>query len=297
MTSGPIKRREPFRPHIPGRYLLLLVTALCVGMILTTYFTDILDGPLSGFANYVVVPFQDGVSKTGEWLISRKQLVSDIKELQKENEALKTENEELSVTNNALQQEKHELSELRDLYQLDQTYVDYPKTGSRIIAKENGSWYHSFVIDKGTADGLEEDMNVLASGGLVGRITYIGKNWARVQSIIDDNSNVSATVLSTQDNLVVSGDLTLYQEGTIRFSELSDPDGNVKVGDSVVTSNISDKYLPGILIGYISEIQTDPNNLTRSGRITPAVDFARLDTVLVILEQKQTVSESDETNQ
>ena len=291
MSSGPIRRREPFRPHIPGRYLLLLVTALCVGMILTTYYTDVLNGPLSGFANYVVIPFQDGVSKAGEWLIKREQLVSDIKELQKENEALRQENEELSVTNNALLQEKHELTELRNLYQLDQTYADFPKTGCRIIAKENGSWYHSFVIDKGSEDGLSVDMNVLADGGLVGRITYIGRHWSRVQAVIDDNSNVSATVLSSQKNLIVSGNLTLYEEGTIRFSELADPDDLVKVGDSVVTSNISDKYLPGILIGYISEIQTDPNNLTKSGRITPAVDFSRLDTVLVIQKLKQTAED------
>lgn len=291
MSSGPIRRREPFRPHIPGRNLLLLVTALCVGMILTTYYTDVLNGPLSGFANYVVIPFQDGVSKAGEWLIKREQLVSDIKELQKENEALRQENEELSVTNNALLQEKHELTELRNLYQLDQTYADFPKTGCRIIAKENGSWYHSFVIDKGSEDGLSVDMNVLADGGLVGRITYIGRHWSRVQAVIDDNSNVSATVLSSQKNLIVSGNLTLYEEGTISFSELADPDDLVKVGDSVVTSNISDKYLPGILIGYISEIQTDPNNLTKSGRITPAVDFSRLDTVLVIQKLKQTAED------
>lgn len=291
MSSGPIRRREPFRPHIPGRYLLLLVTALCVGMILTTYYTDILNGPLSGFANYIVIPFQDGVSKAGEWLIKREQLVSDIKELQKENEALRQENEELSVTNNALLQEKHELTELRNLYQLDQTYADFPKTGCRIIAKENGSWYHSFVIDKGSEDGLSVDMNVLADGGLVGRITYIGRHWSRVQAVIDDNSNVSATVLSSQKNLIVSGNLTLYEEGTISFSELADPDDRVKVGDSVVTSNISDKYLPGILIGYISEIQTDSNNLTKSGRITPAVDFSRLDTVLVIQKLKQTAED------
>lgn len=291
MSSGPIRRREPFRPHIPGRYLLLLVTALCVGMILTTYYTDVLNGPLSGFANYVVIPFQDGVSKAGEWLIKREQLVSDIKELQKENKALRQENEELSVTNNALLQEKHELTELRNLYQLDQTYADFPKTGCRIIAKENGSWYHSFVIDKGSEDGLSVDMNVLADGGLVGRITYIGRHWSRVQAVIDDNSNVSATVLSSQKNLIVSGNLTLYEEGTISFSELADPDDLVKVGDSVVTSNISDKYLPGILIGYISEIQTDPNNLTKSGRITPAVDFSRLDTVLVIQKLKQTAED------
>lgn len=293
MSSGPIRRREPFRPHIPGRYLLLLVTALCVGMILTTYYTDVLNGPLSGFANYVVIPFQDGVSKAGEWLIKREQLVSDIKELQKENEALRQENEELSVTNNALLQEKHELTELRNLYQLDQTYADFPKTGCRIIAKENGSWYHSFVIDKGSEDGLSVDMNVLADGGLVGRITYIGRHWSRVQAVIDDNSNVSATVLSSQKNLIVFGNLTLYEEGTISFSELADPDDLVKVGDSVVTSNISDKYLPGILIGYISEIQTDPNNLTKSGRITPAVDFSRLDTVLVIQKLKQTAEDDD----
>lgn len=291
MSSGPIRRREPFRPHIPGRYLLLLVTALCVGMILTTYYTDVLNGPLSGFANYIVIPFQDGVSKAGEWLIKREQLVSDIKELQKENEALRQENEELSVTNNALLQEKHELTELRNLYQLDQTYADFPKIGCRIIAKENGSWYHSFVIDKGSEDGLSVDMNVLADGGLVGRITYIGRHWSRVQAVIDDNSNVSATVLSSQKNLIVSGNLTLYEEGTISFSELADPDDLVKVGDSAVTSNISDKYLPGILIGYISEIQTDSNNLTKSGRITPAVDFSRLDTVLVIQKLKQTAED------
>ena len=291
MSSGPIRRREPFRPHIPGRYLLLLVTALCVGMILTTYYTDVLNGPLSGFANYIVIPFQDGVSKAGEWLIKREQLVSDIKELQKENEALRQENEELSVTNNALLQEKHELTELRNLYQLDHNYADFPKTGCRIIAKENGSWYHSFVIDKGSEDGLSVDMNVLADGGLVGRITYIGRHWSRVQAVIDDNSNVSATVLSSQKNLIVSGNLTLYEEGTISFSELADPDDLVKVGDSVVTSNISDKYLPGILIGYISEIQTDSNNLTKSGRITPAVDFSRLDTVLVIQKLKQTAED------
>ena len=62
-------------------------------------------------------------------------------------------------------------------------------------------------------------------------------------------------------------------------------------GDKIVTSNISDKYLPGILIGYINTINTDSNNLTKSGYITPAVDFEHLEEVLVILELKQTIEE------
>ena len=293
MSTGPIKRREPIRLHIPSRYLLLLTTAFCVGLILITYYTNILTGPLSGFANYVIVPLQNGVSRAGEWIIEREQLVSDIKTLQKENEELKTANEELTAANSALEQEKHELTQLRELYQLEGSYSDYSKVGARIIAKENGSWYHTFTINKGTDDGLSLDMNVLAAGGLCGRITYIGANWARVQAIIDDDSNISATVQRTQDNLIVTGDLTLYEDGVIAFKELSDPDNNVKVGDSVVTSNISDKYLSGILIGYISEITNDPNQLTKSGKITPVVDFAHLDTVLVIEQVKQTANEEE----
>lgn len=292
-STGPVKKREPIRINIPPRYLLLLVSAACVGMILVTYYTDILTGPLSGFANYVVVPFQDGVSRIGEWIVEREELIRDIETLQEENAALKEENEELSTMNNALLQERTELLDLRELYDLDQTYADYEKTGARIIAKDSGSWYHSFAINKGTDDGLEIDMNVLSGGGLVGRITYIGDGWARVKTIIDDDSSVSATVQSTQYNLVVSGNLELYDEGVIEFSELYDPDGEVSIGDSVVTSNISDKYLPGILIGYITTIEDDPNNLTKSGTITPAVDFTHLDTVLVILETKQTTDDED----
>lgn len=159
--------------------------------------------------------------------------------------------------------------------------------GARIIGWDGGNWFHSFTINKGSDDGLEVDMNVMAGGGLVGRIVSVGSNWAKVISIIDDNSNVSGMVLSTSDNLIVSGDLELMSQGMIRFGQLVDSDNEVAEGDKIVTSNISDKYLPGILIGYISTMEMDSNNLTKSGRVTPAVDFAHLEEVLVILEKKQ----------
>ena len=98
-------------------------------------------------------------------------------------------------------------------------------------------------------------------------------------------------VLSSSDNMIVNGDLRLYASGVISFEQLKDSDDVVVEGDKVVTSNISDKYLPGILIGYINTINTDSNNLTKSGYITPAVDFEHLEEVLVILELKQMVEE------
>lgn len=216
-----------------------------------------------------------------------------IRQLLEENENLKAQVAELTAENTTLQQDRYELNELRELFELSEQYTDYEKVGARIISRDAGNWYSGFIIDKGTEDGLLVDMNVMAGGGLVGRITSVGSNWARVTSIISDNSNVSATIPATGDKLIVSGDLQLMNQGVIRFSQLLDSEDQVKESEKVVTSNISDKYLEGILIGYINTINEDSNNLTKSGLITPAVDFAHLDEVLVITKLKQQVNEEE----
>ena len=177
------------------------------------------------------------------------------------------------------------------MYKLDEQYSGYEKVGARIIARDSGNWFHAFTINKGEEDGLAIDMNVIAGGGLVGRIIDIGPNWAKVNAIINDDSNVSGMVLASSDILMVSGSLQLMGDGVIGFGQLIDSQNTVKVGDKIVTSNISDKYLPSILIGYISEINQDSNNITKSGKITPAVDFEHLEEVLVILKIKQQIGD------
>ena len=218
-------------------------------------------------------------------------MLTTIEKLQKENEELRTEVNNLTDENIQLKQEKFELLSLRELFELDEQYSDYEKVGARVIAGGTGNWFDSFTIDKGSNDGLEADMNVMSGSGLCGRIVAVGPNWARVLAVIDDTSNVSAQVLSTSDRLIVSGDLESMKENHIRFTDLYDEENKVAVGDKVVTSNISDKFLPGILIGYISSIESDPNNLTKSGYITPAVDFKHMSEVLVVTEMKQATEE------
>ena len=123
----------------------------------------------------------------------------------------------------------------------------------------------------------------------------MGPNYARVLSIIADNSNVYGTVLSTSSNLLVSGDLqSMMTDGVITFGQLSDSENKVSEGDKIVTSGISSKYLPGIPIGFISAVNTSANNLTKSGTITPSVDFEHLQEVLVILELKKQVPDTEE---
>ena len=202
--------------------------------------------------------------------------------------------DELTIENNRLQQERYELERLQELYALDQNYADYKKVGAHVTANDSGNWFSSFTIDKGEQDGIKKDMNVMAGTGLVGIVTEVGPNWARVRSIIDDSSNVSALILSTSDKCIVKGDLTLMNDGKIRFEQLANNGSEIKEGEQVVTSHISSKYLQGILIGYVSEITTDANNLTRSGYITPAVDFQHLQEVLVITTTKEEMLEKEE---
>ena len=288
---SPIIKRKGERFTLPGKYLLFILTILCTVLMLLTFSTDLFDGPLSTAAGYIVVPFQKGISTVGGYLSDRADELGQIRELLDENEKLKEENANLTVENTTLLQERYELLKLRQLYKLDAQYSEYDKVGARIIARDTGNWYHSFTIDKGSRDGLEVDMNVMAEGGLVGRITQVGPSWAKVVSIISDNSNVSGKVLATGDNLIVSGELELMQDGVIRFEQLLDSQGKVAEGDKIVTSDISDKYLPGILVGSISQITLDANKLTKSGYLIPAVDFEHLDVVLVVMKLKQTVEE------
>ena len=199
----------------------------------------------------------------------------------------------LVIENNNLQQERYELERLQELYQLDQSYSDYKKTAAHVIGNDSGNWFSTFTIDKGSNDGIAKDMNVMAGSGLVGIVTDVGPTWAKVRSIVDDSSNVSGMVLSTSDRCVVSGDLSLMSDGQIRFSQMENNDNTVSVGDQIVTSYISDKYLQGILIGYVSEVTVDSNNLTRSGYITPAVDFKNLQEVLIITSTKADLTGGD----
>lgn len=280
-------RSKQSKISIPSKYILLGFTIICVLMMILSYTTNILSGPFEFVAGYTIVPFQKGISKAGNWLTSRSDNIKRMQELTEENEELKNTVADLTLKINDLQQDKFELSELRQLYSLDERYNSYKKIGARVIGKDAGNWFSFFLIDKGSNDGIETDMNVIAGGGLVGIITDVGPNWASVRSIIDDSSSVSSMVLSTSDLCIVSGDLELMSEGYIQFSQLIDDKDAVGQGDQIVTSYISDKYLPGISIGYISHINKDANNMTKSGYITPAVDFKHIETVLVILEHKK----------
>lgn len=278
-----------------NRYILLGLSIFCVLMMVLSSFSDKVGGPFKTVANVTVIPLQQGMNQIGGWMGDMKDNFSTMKQLKSENKKLREQVDALTTENNYLQEERYEFERLQELYKLDQNYAEYEKTAAHVIGKDAGNWFGTFTIDKGSKDGIEVNMNVLAGSGLVGIVTDVGPTWAKVRSIIDDSSNISAMAISTSDTCIVSGDMALMGTGQIAFSQMENNDNVVAVGDQIVTSYISDKYLQGILIGSVSEVNVDSNNLTRSGYITPAVDFKNIQEVLVITTTKEELTGENKT--
>ena len=274
--------------HTKSKLILFFLSLFCGIMIIVSFALEFTDSPVKDVVGVVLTPIQSGINHVGGWFSGKMDYFEDNLKLAAQNEELQSQVDQLTVENTQLLQDKDELNSLRDLYELDHKYETYEKVGARVISKDDSSnWFSTFTIDKGSNDGLAVDMNVMAGSGLVGIITDVGPNWATVRSIIDDYSNVNAQISETEDTCIIAGDLSLTDEGTVRLVKLNDPDSKVKVGDTVVTSQISDIFLPGILIGYVSEIGVDSNNLTHSGLVSTVVDFKDIKEVLVIKNLKQ----------
>lgn len=277
-----------FRLEIPGRFILFVLASLAIILLFVSYTTGFDGGYVRRFTETIFLPMEKGIDMASERITLSKEQTATLKDLKKENENLKNEVERLSSELSGVALQQSELIELRSLLALKNTYNSYETTGAYVIGTNASNWFNSFTIDKGYQDGIKENMNVLAGEGLVGIVTKVGKNYSVVRTIIDDSSNVSATVSKTGDNLIVKGSLqSMTESGMISFSNLEDKEKKVQIGDTLVTSNISDKYVPGILIGYITELTEDPNGLTMNGAVAPVCDFKHINEVLVVLTVKE----------
>lgn len=274
------------KKNIPPKYILLILTMVCLLLIgASVAFEEVLT-PLRFITGVTITPMQKGINAVGNWVTDKIDMLADIRDLQAENEELRTQLDAYQSENKMIMSDTNELNDLRKLYELDSRYPDYEKVAANVISKDSGNWFDTFILDKGSNARIQVGCNVMAGNGLVGIVTEVGPNYSKVRAIIDDNSNVSAMFLTNSSLCNVVGDEKYMDDGYIRVEHI-DKDLDVSEGDELVTSNISDKFLPGITIGYVQNLTLDSNNLTMSADLVPAVDFDNIQTVLVVLELKQ----------
>ena len=117
-----MKRKNRFT--IPSKYILFALTLLCVGTMSVSFLTDFDGGILNTVSGYVLIPVQKGINAAGGRVRSRVDNLADLQQINEENQSLKEQVAELTLENNMLMQERYELQELRDLYNLDSDYSD-----------------------------------------------------------------------------------------------------------------------------------------------------------------------------
>ncbi len=250
-------------------------------LILLVFLSNIELNSLSYIENAfsaIVMPIQTGYTYLKNKITGNSSFFTNMDDLKAENEELKTENSELEQQLRELEIIKAENQTLKEYLGLTQKYTDYETVPAYIISKDVSNYSSIFVINVGSDDGIDVNMTVIADEGLVGYVISVTNSTAKVQTIIDSSSAVSANLSTTEDSIICKGSL---EDGMLKATYIP-TDADVSEGDTVETSGMGGIYPKGITIGTIVEVDDTLNVIDRYAWIEPAVDFDKVETVLVI---------------
>ncbi|MBE9545987.1 MAG: rod shape-determining protein MreC [Proteobacteria bacterium] len=156
--------------------------------------------------------------------------------------------------------------------------IDYPTVAARVIGRNRSSVFKMILINRGTTDGVKVGSPVLTDKGIIGRIIETSWNVSRVLLLVDYNSNVDALIQGNRARGVLQG---RGSKGcSLRYVQRSE---EVKVGDTVISSGLARVFPKGLLLGTVKKVEKKKFGLFQEIEVAPAVDFSRLEEVLVIL--------------
>ncbi|MGW8208889.1 MAG: rod shape-determining protein MreC [Syntrophobacteria bacterium] len=198
--------------------------------------------------------------------------------LEQENQALKRELQELKLQMNRYREADLANERLRALLNFKKS-IATPLLPAQLVAFDPSGWFQTILIDKGRNDGVVQDMAVVSSEGLVGRIIGVGNHHAKVLLILDGNSAVDAYIQRSRARGVLVGlGLELCLLKYVQRNE------DVQVGDQVISSGMGGVFPKGLLVGTVQEVVRGSSGLFQRVEVEPAVNFSRLEEVLVVIQ-------------
>ena len=170
---------------------------------------------------------------------------------------------------------------LRQMLNYKSAHPEFTMTLAGIITKDFGTWTNTFTIDRGENDGIKPNMAVVVPSGVVGFVTDVYPNSARVQTFLDPRSAIGVIVQRPESRLagVVKGDGNHPNKPMmVNIAR----EGDVLVGDKLITSGYGGIYPKGLLVGNVLSIENDTEGFVKNATIQPTVDFHRLEEVFII---------------
>ncbi len=257
--------------------IIITIVILCLAVFLSNLKLESLSY-IENAVSTIVMPIQTGYTYLKNKVTGNVNFFTNVDNLKSENEKLKETNSELEKSLRELEIIKAENETLKEYLGLKQKYTDYQTVPAYIISKDISNYSSIFVINIGKNDGVDVNMTVISDAGLIGYIKSVTDNTAKVQTIIDSSSAVTAHISTTEDSIICKGSL---EEGTLRGTYIP-TSADISEGETVETSGMGGIYPKGIKIGTIKEIEKTKNVLDRYALIEPAVNFDKVETVLVI---------------
>ncbi len=245
--------------------------------------------PAEQFVIEITAPFQKLIKQTTKsteelWL-NYFRLV----DVHQENAQLKNEIHALKMANSRYRELLATQERLEELLQFKQT-INRPVLAAQVIGRDPTGWFKSVIIDKGKWAGLRLDMPVVNAFGVVGRVVSVSSNYAKVLLIIDQNSAVDCLVQRSRDRGMLKG---LMSE--ICKLDYVAKSNDITVGDIVVTSGLGGVFPKGLPVGRILDVKEISGELFKDIKIRTAVDFSKLEEVLVILEESKSSNQLKES--
>ena len=230
-------------------------------------------------ANKLVMPIQNGLTYLKNRVSGNSTFFTDISNLKSENQDLKEKNSQLEQSLRELENIKTENETLKEYLGLTEKYGEYKTVPGYVINKEISNYSKTIIINIGKNDGIEVNMTVIADEGLVGHVVSVTDNTAKVQTIVDTSSSISCLMSTNKDSIICKGTLSSNSELKAMYIPT---DANLVQGDSVDTSGLGGIYPKGIHVGSIKKIVSTKNITDRYALVETAVDFDKLNTVLVV---------------
>lgn len=274
---------KPFKNKLAVTIVVLSVAFL--GVIMFSLKKD--SNSISSGVGTIISPLQRIIYSVNDKLKNSFDFFVNFKNVKEENDALISENAELEnklVEYNRLKEENDKLREILNYANANKNY-DY--LGCNIIGYSGGNISNGYLIDKGTKDGVEKDMVIISSQGLVGKITRAEENFSIMQTILNENIAVAAMVESTRESTgIIKGIGDGKNKNLISLTNLP-IDSEIKEGDVILTSGLGRMYPKEIRIGEVISVETDNVKVMKSAVVKPYVDFNKLEELVIIIPKEK----------
>ena len=274
------------KKDISKKYIVIFIIVLIIIIFVIFSFTLKEDRKLSKVESF----FKDALVYTEKIISYPVRLISskitdynELKNVEEDNDVLESSLDRVSSIEAENMELRRELEKLKEELNIEYNLIDYEYLNATVVTRNIGFWYNTITIDKGTYNGVEKDMVVINSKGLIGKVikTSTFTSDVRLITTSDTNNKISVHISNGVYNLYGLINSYDYSDNYLEVEGISNTK-DVRVGDYVYTSGLGGIFPSGILIGTVSEISTDSYDLAKIIRVTPAVDFTDINYVSIL---------------